>query len=305
MRYGLTRLVLGDHQFLEIPREQFGRVVAARQIVIDLLQIEEKFVFLIDNFRELEADALSNTLQNATLPSRPWSEMISDIHLFNRRIINLLTTCRVYLDHTPHHLSSIFPDDDTVKAELKQQLSQRYDASLAYRLLEALRNYVQHRGLPLSGIRRNNRIIDPDNRQSGTEHTIEFNIDRNRLIDDPKFKRAIADELQQMDGRIDIRPMIREYVALLADAHQELRKRLDATLTSASNTVSDTIAQYSQGDAQLEVALYVVEEDEQQQVTQKFYLDRNPAKRHREIVGRYSHLSSITRQYITSAPPTR
>lgn len=303
MRYGLTRLISGDHQFLEFTKEQFDCVVDARQCVIEILQIEEKFVFLIENFRELEIEALGNTLRNATLPPRPWSEMISDIHLFNRRIINLLTTCRLYLDHTRHHLSAI-PDGDTVKNELEGLWSECHENSFPYRFLEALRNYVQHRGLPLSGLRRNSRIIDPDNRQTGSEHTIEFNIDRNRLIEDPKFRRDIAAELQSMGGRIDLRPMIREYVALLADAHEELRKKLDTSFTTAANTVVDAIAQYSQGDVNLEVALHVVEENEQRDAVRKFYLDRNPANRRCEIVGRYSHLSSGTRQFITSAPPS-
>jgi len=303
MRYGLTQLFHGTPSFLELTHEHFCRVVAARQGVVELLQIEETFVYLIENYRDLEADALANTLRNANFPSRPWSEMISDIHLFNRRIINLLTTCRLYLDHTPHRITAAVPDDDTLRSAMKRCWSKRYEASFAYRLAEELRNYVQHRGLPLSGVRRGGRVVDPSFPQAGSEHTLEFNIDRDRLIEDPKFKARVADELRDIDGRVDIRPMIREYVTLLADSHQELRSMVDAAFAAADNTVSDAINQYSQGDESREVALYAVEENEHQQVVQKVYLSRDPAKRYRDLVGRYSHLSAIARQYITSAPP--
>jgi len=303
MQCRLIRLFHGNRRFLEITQERFDQVVAARQSVIEILHIEEKFVFLIENFRELEIEALSNTFRNATIPQCTWSEIISDIHLFNRRIMNLLTTCRVYLDHTPHHLSTVFPKDDTVKNGFTASLKERHSASFSYRVLEALRNYVQHRGLPFTELRRNARIIDIANRNAGSEHTLEFIIDRNRLIDDPKFKRSVANELKATNGRIDLRPMIREYVAILSDAHQELRKTLDTTFNVAAKTVSDAITEYSQGDKELEGDLYAVQENGQGKVVSKFYLDHNPAKRRTEIVGRYSHLSSITRQFTTSAPP--
>ena len=174
MRHGITRLLLGEYQFLEVSEDRFAQLVDARRNVLESLYIEEKFTYLIDNYWDLEIEALANTARNATLPFRRSSEVIADIHLFNRRIINLLTTSRLYIDHTPHHLTAIFGDNSPEEQQFKSRRSTHYDNSLSYRLLEALRNYVQHRGLPLSGLRRNHRLTDPGKSNSFCVHSIQL-----------------------------------------------------------------------------------------------------------------------------------
>ncbi|MHC4398372.1 MAG: hypothetical protein ACYTG0_01690 [Planctomycetota bacterium] len=301
MRYGITRLVLGDHQFLEMPEDQYSQLTDARRNVFESLYIEEKFAYLIENYRELEIEALANTVHNATMPSRPWSELVSYTHLFNRRIINLLTTCRLYIDHTPHHLNSIFGDDNPATRQFTEGLSSRYDSSLAYRLLEALRNYVQHRGLPLAGLRRNSRRTEPGDPNAQLVLTIQFDLDTRLLIADPKFKRSVATELEQRQSRMDVRPMIREYIGLIAQVHRELRQEIDSPFATWAAAVEDAMQQYSQGDPQLELALAAVKEGDNGKILERNHLDREPAKRRAEMVSVYSHLASVSHQVITSA----
>jgi len=104
-----------------------------------------------------------------------------------------------------------------------------------------------------------------------------------------------------MNDPIDLRPMIREYISKISDVHQELRQRIDSSFTAWAAHVADAIQGYSLGDSQREVALYAVKEDEGGEILERHYLDREPAKRRAEIVGRYSHLESLSRQIITSA----
>lgn len=303
MRHGIRQLVLGSTRFLELAQDRYAELVCARNRVFEALYIEEKFAYLVENYRELEIEALASTVHHATLPQRSWSEMVADIHLFNRRIINLLTTTRLYLDQVPQHLMAICSGDTepTLEARFKTALSVRYGGSFAYRLLEALRNYVQHRGLPLSEVRRGCHIADPHDASSPLLSTIRLVLDAEGLAADPRFKRPVADELGCLEGKLDLRPMIREYVALIAEAHEELRTALSPRLAIWAAEVSDAIQAFAQGEKSLESGLTAVQEHDGGEVVKRHHLSREPAKRRNELASRYSLISSLKRQVITSA----
>lgn len=304
MRYGITCLYLGEYPFLELSEAHYQRLVTARSNVFDALYIEEKFAFLIENYRDLEIEALANMVHNSTLPPRSWSELISDVHLFNRRIVNLLTMCRLYIDHTPHHLTTMFGSDNSVQNEFGENLSSQYDCSLAYRLLDALRNYVQHRGLPLSGLKRHIRFLTPGDPASNIEHTFQFSLDVSELVADPKFKRKVAEELKQLGSPIDLLPMIREYVGLIAKVHQALRVRIDSSFKTWVDQIVESMDQYSHGNSQLEGASSAVKEGDSGEILERYFLDRGPAKRRSELVSAYSNLDSLSRHVITTAVVT-
>lgn len=304
-QYGITRLILGSSRFVPLSHVDFDHLIAARRSLYEILYIEETFLFLVENYRDLESDALSYTLRSATFPKESWSEMVSNIHLFNRRLINLLTTCRMYVDHTPQRLGAIFPNNAKPKSDFKSLLSSRYDSSFSFRLLEALRNYVQHNDLPLSGLCVGHQRIEETDVRPGSLCTLMFNIARDCILDGRRFKASVADELRSMPDNIDVRPLIREYVGLLSEVHQELRKTLDEPLDEAVRVVDAAVTSYAEGQEQSPNALYAVEQDSEGTVIAKHYLDCSPAKRRNEIVERYSHLSSLAHLVITSAPPRK
>ena len=80
-----------------------------------------------------------------------WGYMARERNLIvNRRLMNLFNACRGYLDHTKHHLNSIQnPIRLSYFEEFKKYASEQYDAHLAYRAMEAMRNYAQHAGFPI------------------------------------------------------------------------------------------------------------------------------------------------------------
>jgi hypothetical protein len=166
MPYFISKVSLGSDQHVELSHEEYNAGIEARNALIHACYIEEKFAYLMDNYFELENDALRETLENLNHATLPFEERVQVIHLFNRRIINLLTTCRLYLDHVEHHLNVFAGLKSELNSIFTTSRRQFYDSSFAYRLLEALRNYVQHRGLPIKGISRNFTLIDSDNPNS-------------------------------------------------------------------------------------------------------------------------------------------
>ena len=152
MRYGLTRDVINSTSFTPISEDEFDTLVAAVNNLQLLLAIEEQLDLVINNYLELENDLLSMATRWMVSMVYEWGYMARERNLIvNRRRMNLLNACRGYLDHTKHHLNSIHcPTTLSYFEEFKKYASEEYGAHLGYRAMEAMRNYAQHAGFPIS-----------------------------------------------------------------------------------------------------------------------------------------------------------
>lgn len=84
---------------------------------------------------------------------------------------------------------------------MKAITSPEYDARLGYRVMEALRNYVQHRGLPLHSITVGGGWIDTEEgRRRKEKTTLYLNVDT--LAEDKDFKKDVLDELRSGDTKL-------------------------------------------------------------------------------------------------------
>jgi hypothetical protein len=77
---------------------------------------------------------------------------------------NLLSSFRGYIDTFAHTLSQEFAKDSDIFIFFKAAKSERFDACKSYRLIEAIRNYSQHVGVPIDSLRtsykENNRQLE-------------------------------------------------------------------------------------------------------------------------------------------------
>ena len=137
---GVTRASLTHERYAEIRR--------AKKACLFGLELEEKFALLIDNLAEFEIELLR--LAEAYLL---WgfrgdhAESMQSRLCLDRRLANLLTACRLYLDQSDHGISTLFGKGSPELAGVKAFKNGLYDAHWGYRLMEALRNHVQHSGL--------------------------------------------------------------------------------------------------------------------------------------------------------------
>ena len=122
------------------------------------------------------------------------AELYKGLNQIIRRLINLLSTGRLYLDQSIHNLNNISSIKSINIEEIKTEKNKQYDQYLGYRVMEALRNYVQHRGYPIQSLTYNNKLVgkDPNGRVlfSTTPyiHVQEFEKDN-------KFKKEVLKEI--------------------------------------------------------------------------------------------------------------
>lgn len=222
MTYALTRLVFEERIVLEITPERYRELVAAAEGVTSALDVEEKFNLVLENFEEFEAELLRGALANSLFQNTDWSDKMTELHRLNRRLVNLLATCRLYVDQVPHNLSQEFAEDPGLSAAFEASKSREFDARLGYRVMDALRNYMQHRSLPVHVLSYQSAWRDlPAGRMR--EHTVAPETEPQTIREDGKFKPATLAELEGLGARVDMTPLARQYVAGLAAVHKDLR----------------------------------------------------------------------------------
>lgn len=101
--------------------------------------------------------------------------------------------------------------------------NREYDGRSGYQIMEALRNYSQHGGLPLHGASYDAR------RKEGIEAgMLQFSVVTyvmvNRLREDMAFRQAILQDVTE--EKLAAEPRIRDYIEGLSCIHMELRKLL-------------------------------------------------------------------------------
>lgn len=266
-----------------------------------LLAIEEKLNVVMENYAEFEQSLLDITITNMVFHNLDWDSMTAARQTIVRRIINLLSSCRSYLDQKDHDLGAISTVTDDIIREVKKSFSQQYDARLGYRVMEEMRNHVQHRGSSVyhlaypSGWRGDIKTDD-----CWLEFNITASFTRKDLERDGEFKQRILDELPT-DEPIDLKAQIRDYVAGISEAHQTLRRLLDQTRKNACTLLRDAIAQYeSQAEDGDATGLHFVQRDSDGNLLRAHSLFSDPIDRLDKLHRRNPLLSKLHRFYVTS-----
>lgn len=239
MEYGLTRLVLGSPKFIVLTQHEYEDVRRSRDLLLEVLFIEQKFDLLIDDYLEFEIEILEIGAKELVRGARGWIEFQDWRNHMNRRVVNLLSAARLYLDHTRHHLGKIDSTVPGVKSRIERAISVQYDESIGYRFMEALRNYVQHRGYPIHGV-----TYGGSRTGQGTAYVVTPYVEWARLEEDGRFKAKVLNELKSLGEKIDIRPFVREYMERLGKIHQLIRDQLQVVLGTSDNLIRDAIERY-------------------------------------------------------------
>jgi hypothetical protein len=227
--YALTRLVFEEQIVLDISPDWYRELVGAAAGVSSALDIEEKFNLVLENFEEFEGELLRDALGYSLFQREDWSSRMTELHRLNRRLVNLLATCRLYVDQVPHNLSQEFAEDPGLATAFEVSKSREFDATLGYRVMDALRNYMQHRSLPIHVLSHESAWRDlPAGRMR--EHTVAPQTEPQTIGEDGKFRAQTLTELEALGTRVDMTPLARQYVAGLGAVHRDLRTGIAATL---------------------------------------------------------------------------
>lgn len=237
MEYGLTQAFEVSYAFVPVTEAQFDSIRSAASATTLALSIEEKYDLVLENYLELEQAVLSTAANWMLRPSASAQRMWEESALYNRKILNLMSAGRTYSHHVPHHLNGLL-EGGAVTAEAA--LSTAYDERIGYRALSALRNYAQHRGMPVHmyGYEQGWRRLE-DGAQSASYHAARLALVPEELELDGGFKRAVLDELHNIGTQVDLMWLIRDYLDGLSGAHARIRDAVDGCLGQSDRIIED------------------------------------------------------------------
>jgi Salmonella virulence plasmid 65kDa B protein len=144
----------------------------------------------------------------------------------------------------PQHCDRFFYDK-LHSAKMKAIVSDVYDQSLGYRVMEALRNYSQHFDLPVHAlVARSDRERDISKRVA-VSVVPQLNIPLLSL--GGHFKRTVLAELAQCGKFVDLLPLTREYVDGLRRIHKEFRAMAKKRDRAYESLMGRTMGRYLTG----------------------------------------------------------
>jgi hypothetical protein len=227
VKYILCRTVLGSNASIDIEEGEY----LALQNVIDqldhVLSVEDKFDLTIQNYLEFETTILNETTRELVQATHTAIELQRMRRLFARRLSNVLSSAHLYLGTLNHHAKGIL--NDAVNLErIHAAPSAKYDTSLEYRIIEALRNYAQHRALPVHG-------IAVQRKKEGELFVFELDPSLNprQLKEDGKFKAEVLKQLGSTDANVPLKPVLRSYIEALGAIQKVFRDNTEAALQLA------------------------------------------------------------------------
>lgn len=227
-----------------ITKEYFDGVHSAKNTCLLAVDLEEKLSLLLDNFYEFEMDLLRIAEEFRIWGMCDHKGAMQRRLSLDRRVVNLLTACRLYLDQIEHGLSQAYGNPSSQLSSIKVYKNEFYDECFGYRFMEALRNHVQHAGLPVHIITYGSKWIRDENQQDAEFTVLPFSK-VSILKENKSFKKAILGELEKADEQVDLRAPIREYVSCLVKLHDRLRETLADKLNEDRNFYESAISDYS------------------------------------------------------------
>ncbi len=236
--------------YVEITRQDFDSVVEANAGLFVILGLEELYDVLLANHITFEETLLSAAAQR--LMNRPMT-FDSDRRAAHRGLANVLSSARAFIDQSARMIAGLSRTGPADAERLKAFLSEAYDASLGFRVMEALRNYTQHRGFSVSGVTYQDRMIT--HRPLKTAVTVIPNISIATLEADSTFKKTVLSELKaaaakehphdpSQRDRLQVIPFAREYIAGLSMVMEQVRSHLSGREAAWSSLVEGMVSRH-------------------------------------------------------------
>lgn len=297
MSYKITKLTAGNPISIDIDEVEYFDIKETRYFLLNTLYLEEKFDFVIGNYLEFEEELLKIGARHMVLPREPIEKVHRERRLINRRIANLLTVCKLYIHQSKHHISNIYGSDSDQFKTIDDEQSIQYDSLLGYRVMEAMRNHVQHRGYPIHTTK-----YSMDRVEDQLLYTFNPHIKIKYLEDDPKFKNSVLEEMKGLGEELDIKPFIREYIEGLGIVQSKIREMIehdleiwDKKLTSIEDRYKD-----ESGDEISLAGLAIISLDESDKIKERAFITTKIIDRRKNLSKRNRGLSNLLRRYVSN-----
>lgn len=242
MKHVLRISVPEEYPEVPITAEDFQALRVAREVLSNALALEQKYEIIRGNYIQFEKRCLEISCDRMTCFDNSYSGFFGIQLDLNICLVNLLTSTRLYTDGLAPHVKVCISADQDAANKVKVLLREQYDRNLNYRFMEALRNYVQHRGLPVHFTQHGSKWTSLED-DGLLEYSIYVASDRAKLEEDPKFKKPV---LKDFGERIDLVHTTRCYVESISNIHESIRNLVASSVSAARSEIESMHSRYTQ-----------------------------------------------------------
>ena len=209
MEFELSRYLVSKSQPVPLTKDQYEKIVEAKQQLSGAFQLTENYQVLLENYKSIETVKFS--LETDCLLYRYDDYRTSTVGSakLNAPILGFLSTARYFLDSLWQVLKKLM--NTAEQRAVKEFISEVYDRSLEYRFMEGLRNHSQHHSLPLRRFTVNLKSDLTEGRY--TALSIRLLIAKKELEKAGKIKQSV---LELLPEKIDLLYAIRVYLSKLS-----------------------------------------------------------------------------------------
>lgn len=225
----------------EIDFSTYNQIISAYELIKLLNSVEERYDVVIKNYCEYEKMVCSITIDSMVFYGSSILDMLTAKREVIRLLNNLLSSCRLYLDQNDKNIEQIKPDFSKV---LKKKKSAIFDDNISYRLLEYLRNSMQHCTMPISllfrrdflSLKKNDKVLE----------TIIVELDKDILIDqDAKHLKKVQKDIDTFKSSgIPLKDNIRSYIECMAKILEFIREETMEEYNSSVKCMEDIFNTY-------------------------------------------------------------
>jgi hypothetical protein len=228
--YVVGTFFLDGSNFYTITEERFNTLVAAKETLGLVLNIEEKYEFIISNFYDLEQALLNFSLKHMLYSGFNY-QSAQDIRLTaSRLLMNLLTSIHLYKE-TIAKLVVKCTGDEKLGDLIEKLFSQEYDSKVEYNFMCYMRNYIQHHDSLRINLSLSNKWDNSNKKQSFTY--LELSLKTEDLKNDKGRQSKQIKEIIKSETTIDLIKFTKEYVQSISMIHEKVRELINTHINNA------------------------------------------------------------------------
>lgn len=239
MPHAIRRLAIGSSSYVDIDNASRDAIISASKVLVDCSDIEEIYDVFMSNYGDMLHSVSSIVIDSMIFSVRDHLELNYLRSRLNRAISNVFFSARSYHDHVDRILKNRSEFSKDARDKVKKARSDEYNSSPSYRISEAMRNFCQHRSMPVSGFSLGGGWED-DGALSWRRHDLMVYTATTDLIKDPECKRKIYADVENTE-KVDLLDCIASYVDSISKIHIVVRNVTDEAVSNADNTMQEFI----------------------------------------------------------------
>jgi hypothetical protein len=194
----------------------------------------ELYGVVIENYSEFLAtiDLYANAIVEKNIQLLTKKPALENI---NRRLLNLLSSFRSYLDFMETRLKREYGESSEMVSKFTAYCRVEYDNNPSYRFIYRLRNFSQHCGFPI----RNINFEEYLDAHKSIVRKFSPEIDKVHLLQNFNWK-SLKQEIEKFPSSFDIRPPLLEAMKSLKRIHSNITANIFVYLKSSAQIIAST-----------------------------------------------------------------